>query len=224
MRKLICIWRSGFVVAGLLSIAGCNAVPLLSESLSVAISTAARLDAPKGSGPAALANGVWSLSRKADSSDTANADGVSAPPGPYGGLLNGDALPRPPVGERIFLARFGPAGEMVRVTENRFFLPEIYGMEIPIGGEWTSATVPGVFFRSNSFGVQQSGRVGIAVHVQVRLGEVFLGRAVIYAWGTVSGGSLDGTFGYLLDFTEGAVSFLGTVADQYSVNGQRVGD
>ena len=116
---------------------------------------------------------------------------------------------------------FSPLSD--RITENRFFLARFYGAEVPVGGERSPTTLPGVEFRSDSYGVDAEDRYGLAVVVHVRFGNVLLGTAVLCSWGTVVGEQIDGTSGYLLDFTEGAVPSLGTIADQYPVDGQRVG-
>jgi hypothetical protein len=203
-------------------LAACVPVPALPETLDVATSAADRVTAARKTGPADLADSTWSLARIAESDNPDPNITRSGPPGPYGGILAGNALERPPVGERIFLVEFGPGGEMVRITENRFFLADIYGPDVPVGGEWTGTTLPGVFYRSASYGIQIGDRFGVAVVVNVRFGEVFLGRAILYAWGTMDDDRIDGQFGYLLDFTDGAAAFLGTVADQYAVEGQRV--
>jgi len=217
--------ESGFklIVALILfgPLAGCAVVPDLPTTLDVATTSEDRASAAKDSGPSTFANSTWSLARKAVPGEPPD-DNDDPPPGPYGGLLDGQALQRPPVGERIFLADFGPNGEMIRVRENRFLLPAIYGEEVVVGADWQDALLPGVFYQSASYGSQEGDQIGIAVNVQVRFNETFLGRAVLYAWGTVDGDTLDGQFGYVLDFTEGAVSFLGTIADQYPVDGVRV--
>lgn len=201
-------------------VAGCAPTFELPGSFDVATTASEKTSAPAGSGAAFLANSTWSLARVDDGSH-ATETGADAPPGPYGGILNGDALERPPVGERIFLIALGNSGEMVRVTENRFFLAEIYGSEIPIGGEWTATALPGVSFRSATYGVEIGTRYGFATVVHVRFGDIFLGSAVLYSWGTIDGESLTGQLGYLLDFTRGAVPALGTIADQYPVAGER---
>ena len=202
--------------------AGCFPVPGLPDSLDVFTSATDHSSAAINTGPAGLADSTWSLTRKAEASNPDPAPSRTGPAGPYGGLFAGDALARPPVGERIFLVEFGAGGRMVHITENRFFLAEIYGSEVPVGDEWTSTVIPGIFYRSASYGLQIGDRFGLAVLVHVRFGEIFLGRAVLYSWGTIDGDRIDGQFGYLLDFTEGAPSFLGTIADQYAVEGMRV--
>jgi hypothetical protein len=149
-------------------------------------------------------------------------DDPEPPPGPYGGILSGEGLARPPVGERIFLIEFGPGGEMVEARENRFFLAQFYGSTVPIGEAWVNTTLPGVVFQSASYGLQEGDHYGIAVVVHVRFANFFLGRAILYSWGDIDGDGITGQFGYLLDFTEGVVSFLGTTADQYPVTGERI--
>lgn len=198
----------------------CTTIPEFPATLSVATSGTVRADAAAGTGPTTLADSTWSVARVADPAETDPP--ASPPPGPYGGLLTGQGLARPPVGERIFLIEFGDNGRMTRVTENRFFLAEIYGADIPVGGEWSSATIPGIAYRSASYGVQSGDRFGVAVLVHVRFLHIFLGQATLYAWGSVDGNAIDGVLGYVLDFTDGAVPILGTVADQYPVEGTRV--
>ncbi len=111
---------------------------------------------------------------------------------------------------------------MTEVAENKYFLAKIYGTMVPVGGSWTSSTLPGVAYRSASFGLELDDRFGVAVVVHVRFGNFFLGRAVLYSWGTIADDVIEGQFGYLLDFTDGIVRFLGTVADQYPVKGNRI--
>ncbi|MBL8877721.1 MAG: hypothetical protein JNG88_01275 [Phycisphaerales bacterium] len=215
--------RSLLVVLGVAALAaGCAPTFELPASFDVATTASEKTSASAGSGVPLLANSTWSLARVDNGSDSATAMSGDQPAGPYGGILNGDALERPPIGERIFLIELGAAGEMVRVTENRFFLAEIYGEEVPIDGEWAGTVLPGVSFRSATFGVGVGSRYGFAVVVHVRFGEIFLGSAVLYSWGTISDGALTGQLGYLLDFTRGAVPALGTIADQYAISGQRV--
>lgn len=201
---------------------GCWSVPALPETLDVATSTSDRVTCAKDTGPAGLSESSWSGSRKADRAATAATTNDSAPAGPYGGILSGNALERPPVGEQMFVARFGSQGEMVQIAENRFFLADIYGADLPVGGEWVDTTLPGVSYRSASYGAQVDGRFGLAVIVHVRFANIFLGQAVLYSWGTLAANHLDGQFGYLLDFTDGAASSLGTIADQYPFQADRI--
>ncbi len=205
------------ILAGII---GCGGVPALPDSFEVTTSATEKVEADAGTGPQGLANSSWSLMRKTDPEDDPSEDDAQ-PRGPYGGILGGDALQRPPVGEEIFQIHFGESGEMIEVTENRFFLPGIYGGTVHVGGDWTSAGLPGMAFRSASYGVQTGDRYGLAVVVHVRAGNIFLGRAVLYSWGTITGDHLDGQFGYLIDLTEGAVPTIGTIADQYPIEAAR---
>lgn len=199
---------------------GCGGVPGLPESFDVATSATEKSEADKGTGPAGLADSTWTLTRLPDPEGAEGSD--EQPRGPYGGLLSGDALKRPPVGEPIFVVAFGDAGQMVLVSGNRFFLPQFYGSEINISENWHRTTLPGVQYSSASYGLEVGGRFGLAVIVHVRFGNFFLGRAVLYAWGTRIEDQITGTFGYLLDFTDGVVRGLGTIADQYPIEGARV--
>jgi len=199
---------------------GCGAVPDLPDPSEVNTSATNRITAAKGTGPAVFAGGTWSLTRIPDPADTEPPP--TPPPGPYGGVLSGVGLKRPPVGSRIFLVEFDENGVMTRITENQYFLAQFYGSEVPVGGGWWGTTLPGVTFTSAAYGGEADGRFGLATIVHVRFGSLLLGRAVLYAWGTVTGDLVEGRFGYLLDFTDGIVAVLGTTADEYPIEGQRV--
>ena len=221
-RRFQWVVTNAAIVAAFAGVVGCGFVPSLPASFEVATSATEKTEVEAGTGPVGLANSTWSLVRKADPADAdAEIPAPSKPPGPYGGILSGRGLERPPVGERVFLVRFGANGEMTEAAENRFFLANIYGSIVSIGGEWTASTIPGIAFRSESYGLQIIDRFGVAVVVHVRFGNFFLGRAVLYSWGTIADDVIEGQFGYLLDFTDGVVRFLGTVADQYPVEGTR---
>jgi len=207
-----------FVCIGLLLLCGCGGVPGLPETFDVATSATEKSAAEKGTGPAGLADSTWSLTRLPDPDGEVDDDTSD---GPYGGILSGDALERPAVGEQIFLIEFGDGGQMVNVTGNRFFLPQFYGDEIAIAEDWHSTTLLGVSYNSASYGLEVGGRFGIAVIVHVRWGNFFLGRAILYSWGVQDADVITGTFGYLLDFRDGIVRSLGTIADQYPIEGAR---
>lgn len=219
-RQLLGVHLS-LVFGGMFAVGGCGSVPALPATFEIATTAASVVEVDAGTGPIGFADSVWSLARPADPDQPDDSDSA-VPPGPYGGILNGQGLPRPPVGERIFLVHFGTDGEMVEVTENRYFLPEFYRQTVPIGGTWWPTTLPGVSFRGQSYGTQTGDRFGLAVVVNVRFGNLYLGQAVLYAWGTQTGDTAAGTFGYLLDFTDGIVPQLGTIADQYAIQAQRV--
>src|SRR5262245_22102944 len=216
-RRILLIARP---LAFLVALTACSAVPEIPESLDVATSATDQSPAAPGSGPVALADSTWSLTRRADPDHSSVDDAAS--PGPYGRLLSGQGLQRPPVGVRMFVARFGSHGEMVEITDNQYFLARIYGATVPVGGEWTAATLPGVHYRSASFGVQVADRIGIAVLVDVRYSDNYLGRAILYSWGALANDRIDGAFGYLLDFSGGALENLGMIVDQYPIDGQRL--
>lgn len=202
--------------------AGCPTA-LLPDALDVNISADQKLPAAIHSGPPVLEHSTWSVFRKPDPPGTAAPP--EPPPGPYGGLLNGGLLARPPTDTRMFRIEFGPGGVVTRVLENLFFLADVYGPSVPVTSQPSPTSIPGVTFRSASYGVQVGERFGIAVVVHVDLWGAYVGRAVLYAWGTVGGGEdgagldrIDGTFGYLLDFEGGLGGLLLTTGgDQYPV-------
>lgn len=213
----------GWFAAG---VPGCRTAPALSSSIEVALSKTTSQSAERGVGPAGLANSQWSIVRKADPGPSSKSSALTMltppPPGPYGGFLSGQALKRPPVGEEIFVAQFGDEGQMTQVTNNRYLLASVYGQTIPIGTAWWNSSLPGVSYRSASYGVQDGDRVGLAVVVHVRFLQTFVGKAVLYSWGALSNDVIDGQFGYLIDFRDGALPMLGTIADQYPIEGRRV--
>jgi hypothetical protein len=210
------------VFAGVLCLLGlgCGGVPPLPQTFEVATSASEKFEADKDTGPPSLANSTWTLVRLPDPDNPNESD--NTPPGPYGGILSGQALERPPVGDQIFVVEFGEGGRMVNVTGNRFFLPRFYGDQVAITQQWHGTTLPGVSYNSASYGLEVGGRFGIAVIVHVRFGNLFLGRAILYSWGTQAPDRIDGAFGYLLDFTDGIVKGLGTIADQYPIEGLRL--
>lgn len=194
----------------MLPLTGCS-LRELPDTFEVAMSAGERLSAPRNSGAADAVNSTWAGFRKADP-----APAEKAAPGPYGGLLTGGIVERPPVNGKIFVADFGAAGEITAIRENRYFLPQIYGEQIDIGGDWAKAKIPLLRFKSASYGLQLGERYGFAVLVHVSLGRAYVGRAIIYSWGSIGEDRLDGTFGYLLDFTGGLADLvLDSGGDQY---------
>jgi hypothetical protein len=193
-------------------LAGCPSVADLPDELDVATSASEKHSAPRDSGLPSSGGRTWAAFRAIVPGESDPA----ATPGPYGGLLTGGLLERPPAGEQIFRVTFAADGRPVEVSENSFFLADIYGSTVPVGGEWSAAPLPGLFFRSASYGIEIGGRFGIAILVQVRFGGAYVGRAVLYAWGTQSDERLEGTFGYLLDFRGGPLEALSATGDQYA--------
>jgi hypothetical protein len=206
----------------LTAIAGCPAVVDLPAELEVATSAAVKHPAARDSGPPSLANSTWAAFRAVveGESDEPPAD---PPPGPYGGLLDGSGLARPPAGAQIFKVAFGANGVPVRITDNEYFLKDIYGAEVPVGGEWEQTVLPGVEYRSAGYGLEVGGRFGVAILVQVRVGTTFIGQAILYTWGTLSEDRLEGIFGYAFNFDEGIGGLvLQNTGDQYAFFATRV--
>ncbi len=194
--------------------AGCPTATAPPDTFDVAVSATDKRSVARDTGPAELANSTWALFRKADPDESTTAS--DSAPGPYGGLLNGGLLARPPAGTQMFVADFGDVGQLTTIRENLYFLADIYGTEIPVGGSWSGSSIPGLEFRSASYGLQLGDTFGLAIVVNVRLNQTFVGRAIIYSWGTIASNEIDGTFGYLLDFSDGIGGlFLETGGDQY---------
>lgn len=215
---------------------GCGPVSQVPDQLDVATSMAAKQPATAESGPAQFAGARWAFFRKAEDAETAGSQDSAAhsaraldsdtpravvlddtPLGPYGALLNGGAAERPPVGAQIFLVTFGAAGQMTRVQENKYFFPDIYGVELEIGAGVNPAPFPGLTTESSSFGLTIGDRYGVAVFTEARLFGLHLANAVLYSWGTAINGRADGIFGYQIDFAGSPVEgIFPTGGDQYS--------
>src|SRR5262249_47183099 len=136
----------------------------------------------------------------------------------YGPLIAGGVLPRPPADEPFFIVDFDEAGRLAQIHENKYILAEIYGTELTVSEDWAPTTLVGVSFRSTCYGVELNGPFGIAVVVHVQLNGLYVGKATLYTWGTVTGDRIDGQFGYVLDFTNGIVEgILTTGGDQYPI-------
>ncbi len=192
------------------------------EELEVTLPAGAKQTAEAGTGPALLAGGTWAAFRKADPNEPPEEDPEPAP-GPYGGLLNGGLLERPPVDEQMFLIDLDADGKATRVRENRYFLESIYGATVVVDNTWYSTTIPGISFTGQSYGVSVENTFGVAIAARVRLFGLYVGRAVLYAWGTGDDQRVDGQFGYLLNF-EGGIGdlLLDTGGDQYPFYAERV--
>lgn len=202
--------------------AGCMGGTGLPEEFSVSTSATEKTPAAPQSGAARFVNSKWALFRVAEEGEAPPTDDA-APRGPYGGLLDGGLLERPPASAQIFVVEFGDQGQATRVTENKYFLADIYGDTIGVGPQWRPTTLPFVRFRSAPYAVEVNDRFGLAVNVRVELLSMYVGRAVLYAWGTGDDERLDGQFGYLLDF-EGGIGdvLLNTTGDQYPFFATRV--
>jgi hypothetical protein len=208
-------------IAAFLAAGGCPRVPDLPEEFEVALTAAEQRTALRNTGPEQFSGMTLEVIRTGPADDAQAAGGPA--PGPYGGLLNGGLLERPPVGERMFLVEFDATGAAAQVRENRYVLGDIYGETINIGDAWVGTTVPGISFRSSSYGVTEGERFGLAIIAQVEINGLYAGRAVIYSWGTQTETGFDGQFGYLLDFSGGVGELLfDSGGDQYPVRATRV--
>ncbi|MBI1827555.1 MAG: hypothetical protein HY287_01700 [Planctomycetes bacterium] len=198
---------------------GCGTVPSLPATFEVATSATETVSADAGTGPGGLQGVTLSLSRPVPADVNPAPRDASIASGPYGGLLNGQGLQRPPLGEPIFEISFlGAKAAMNEATHNRFFLPQFYGETIPVGGGWVPTTIPALTYKSVSYGAEANGRFGSAVVVHVRLGNLYVGKAILYSWGDIALDQPSNVmFGYLLDFTDGLLESLGQIADQYPV-------
>lgn len=221
---------------------GCGSLPALPATVTLPISHYGTADAEIGTGPLPLASSVWVLTRAEDDdyplgtgymvqrglirADTASRIRRESGSVKAADAASADALrayfPRPDVGETIFVVHFGPAGEMIEVTENEYLLPRLYGAEVPIGGRWIATPLPGVAFRSESYGLAEGNRYAVAARFQVRLFNCPLAAALVYSYGEIDGDTSDGEFGYTIDFTDGVLRFLGKVEDEYAAIGTRV--
>jgi len=214
-------WAVISLIIAASGIAGCGSVPSLPPALDVPISETETATAQAGTGPSGLANTVWALTRKGDGYSRYGS-GTSSGGDGYGGLLRGEPLERPPVDGQVFLVHFGPDGEMVEITENEYLLPEIYGSEVPVGGGWMGTPMPSLTFRSESYGLQDGDHYAVAARFQVRFAGFLLAHATVYSYGEVQDDQAEGTFGYLLDFDDGLLSFMGEIEDDYPVAGQQL--
>jgi hypothetical protein len=199
---------------GLLPICGgCFGPPDLPSDLEVVLPGDARQQAEAGSGAELLENSNWSAFR--GDSTTEESPEEAPPPGPYGGLLNGGILERVPPGSLMYRVHFIEGGRADRITENAFYLPELFGTDFIIDGAFHPARFPGLSYAAASFGVSNDDRFGIALPVEIRFWGIPLGTAVVYAWGTATADRLDGTFGYATDLEPLPRLLLGSGGDQY---------
>ncbi len=205
-----------------LGLAGCMGSIELPAEFAVATSGTEKTSAMPDSGLERFANAKWALFRVAEVGEDPQEQ-TEVPSGPYGGLLDGGFLARPPADAQIFVVEFGERGQALRVTENKYFLADIYGDTVGVGPAWRPASLPGVRFRSTGYAVEDGERFGLAVLVRVEFLSIYVGRAVLYAWGTGDDERLEGQFGYLLDFAGGIGDLiLNTTGDQYPFYATRV--
>lgn len=204
--------RSYILVSVWLLAAGCFGPPELPETLEVVLPNDERRTAVAGSGAANVANSTWAAFRKAASESEAVETEL---PGPYGGLLNGGFLQRPEPDTLMYRIEFAEGGRATKVSENAFYLPALFGRDFLIDGRLHPGRLPLLSYAAVSFGVSEDDRFGFAIPVEVRFLGIPLGRAAVYAWGTVSGERLDGVFGYTADLNPIPDLLLGSGGDQY---------
>ncbi|MGE0481143.1 MAG: hypothetical protein AB7Q17_11790 [Phycisphaerae bacterium] len=204
------------LVLSLVVFAGCPLSTGLPDELDVVLPQNQKQTAAADTGPQSLGGATWAIFRKFDPNAPDDPQSVAPAPGPYGGLLNGGLLERPPVDGLIFRVDVAASGRITRVRDNQFFLADIYGADLEITADRQPTTLPGITYRSASYGVTVGDQIGLAAYVEVDFLGLRVGNAVLYAWGTLADGRVDGTFGYLLNFDGGLGDLLlDTTGDQY---------
>ena len=206
---------SVMVLAVSLLTAGCPVAPAPLDTLDIVLPGAIKRTVAARTGPELLAAGAWAGFRKADGNE--QSDLVADPaPGPYGSLLNGGLLARPPADTQIFILDISESGRVTLLRENAYFLPDLYGDSSVIDGTFLATTIPGVTYSLESFGVSVDDAIGLAIVSDVRFLGLPVGMAIIYAWGTGDAERIDGQFGYQLDFSNGLGGLvLESGGDQY---------
>lgn len=200
----------------LLMTCGCFGPANLPTETEVVLPGDARQTATVNSGAESLASSTWEARRAADPDD-ADGDSDDTPRSPYGGLLNGGFLDRVPVDALMFRVEFNENGVATRITNNRFYLPDMFGDQLISDGQFHGTRTPGLTYAAASFAVQQDNQIGLAFPAEVRFLGLPLGMAVVYGWGTFNEDEtrLDGTFGYSADLNLIPELLLGSGADQY---------
>ena len=117
-----------------------------------------------------------------------------------------------------FIARmeFGPAGEVLRIYDNAFYLPELLGSEVVPDGQVRPAAFLGGMYAATVYGGENDSGFGFAAHARawVFVVEMATGRA--YAYGVRDGDLLVGTFGYATELVGLEVwPFDVPLADEY---------
>jgi hypothetical protein len=191
---------------------GCFGPPEHPETLEVVLPNDVRRTAVAGSGAGIVENSTWAAFRKAEPVSEAVDAGL---PGPYGGLLNGGFLQRPDPDTLMYRIEFVEGGRATRVSENAFYLPALFGREFLVDGSLHPGRLVLLSYSALSFGVSDENRFGLAIPVEVRFLGIPLGRAAVYAWGTVADARLDGVFGYMADLNPLPELLLGSGGDQY---------
>lgn len=171
--------------------AGCfMAPPDLPDTLAVALPGGQSRDVAAGTGPSALANTVWDCYRASSVPGAADLFIVSV--------------------------EFGPQGEVARFFDNQVYFPQILGPELVPDGLIHPNAFPGMTYRAASFGASVGDEFGFAAPLNLYLAGSRVGTGVAYAYGTVSGGRIDGTFGYTTEILVSGSPFSSGGSDEYA--------
>lgn len=200
------------VVAGVMVLAtGCFGPPNLPEELDVVLPGGVTQASQRGTGPTNLAGDTWAARRATPPEGTADEPAES----PYGGLIGSGFLTRPEPDDLMFRVVVADDGRATRVTDNFFYLRDVFGPTFVLDGAFHPAATPGINYAADSFGATVDDQFGIAIPVEVRFFGLPVGTATVYAWGTVAGDQLTGQFGYSIDLEPIPDLLLGSGADQY---------
>ena len=170
---------------------GCFVTPPdLPETLAVALPGGQSRDVPAGTGPSALANTVWDCYRAAS----------------FPGA--GDLF--------IVSVEFGPQGQVARFFDNQVYFPQILGPELVPDGLVRPNTFPGMTYKAASFGASVGNEFGFAAPLNLYLAGSRVGTGVAYAYGTIAGSRIDGTFGYTTEILVSGSPFSSGGSDEYA--------
>lgn len=191
--------------------AGCFGPPNLPDEVDVVLPGGVVRTSQKGTGPTNLAGDTWAARRATPPEGTSDEPAES----PYGGLIGSGFLTRPEPDDLMFRVVVADDGRATRVTDNFFYLRDVFGPTFVLDGAFHPAATPGISYGADSFGAAVDDQFGIAIPVEVRFFGLPVGTATVYAWGTVSGDQLIGQFGYSIDLEPIPDLLLGSGADQY---------
>ncbi|MEK6676505.1 MAG: hypothetical protein AABZ47_12740 [Planctomycetota bacterium] len=196
-------------------VGGCFGPPEFPEEMEVFLTQETSMTAQVNTGPPSMADAQWDISRRV-------VDGGASPDeSPYGGLLGGGFLDRLDPGERMVRVHFDESGRATLATRNAFYVPQLLGDTINLDSELHTAPLAGLSYAATSYGTEAGNQVGIALHVEIRLFGIPSATAVVYAWGPLADGRIEGVFGYTADLAPLITILLGSGADQYPVLAER---
>lgn len=149
---------------------GCSGCPDLSlpASLSIVLPGGEPFDAPVGSGAASVANSTWAVYQ----------DG--------GVQFSKQAALAPPELRLLLRLELGPAGEIVRVFDNRAFAPDTIGTELLIDGGGHPAPFPGSSYVAMGYGGELGLSVGFSGFGKFFAGPITLATTTISVVGTLN--------------------------------------